>query len=167
MARGGARVNSGPPPDPNALRNGLPDGKRTVPAGWLALPADGYPHQAPEWPLPTLSGRERELWEREWRRPQAFEWIRQGQELEVALYVRRFAEAETPGSTAALSTLVRQMQDSLGITLTGMRAHRWMIVQPPAVTLVPPPKAPARSGKRTTGRASERLKVIRGDQASR
>jgi hypothetical protein len=56
MPKGGARVNSGPPPDPNALRRDRPADRD----GWVVLPADGYEGPAPEWPLPanvTLAAR--------------------------------------------------------------------------------------------------------------
>ena len=48
MPRGGARVNSGPPPDPNALRRDRPSDKD----GWTALPAAGRQGDPPVWPLP-------------------------------------------------------------------------------------------------------------------
>lgn len=53
MPRGGARVNSGPPPDPNALRRDRPSDA----AGWTILPAEGRRKAngaaagAPRWPL--------------------------------------------------------------------------------------------------------------------
>lgn len=47
MPKGGARVNSGPPPDPNALRRDRPSDK----AGWTILPANGYQGPLPKWPL--------------------------------------------------------------------------------------------------------------------
>lgn len=47
MPRGGARVNSGPPPDPNALRRNRPEDK----AGWKMLPAEGRLGDPPAWPL--------------------------------------------------------------------------------------------------------------------
>lgn len=49
MPRGGARVNSGPPPDPDALRRDRPEDK----AGWTLLPAEGFRGPVPEWPLPA------------------------------------------------------------------------------------------------------------------
>ena len=48
MPRGGARVNSGPPPDPDALRRDRKEDR----AGWTILPAAGRQGDAPEWPLP-------------------------------------------------------------------------------------------------------------------
>lgn len=53
VPRGGARVNSGPAPDPNALRRDRPSDA----AGWTTLPAegrrraDGKPSASPRWPL--------------------------------------------------------------------------------------------------------------------
>lgn len=49
MPRGGARINSGPPPDPNALRRDRPSDQ----AGWVTLPAAGRKGRPPEWPLPA------------------------------------------------------------------------------------------------------------------
>lgn len=68
MARGGARVQSGPPPDPDALRRDRPEDK----AGWTILPAAGRQGAAPKWPLPPdvrlsalleVANREREILE--------------------------------------------------------------------------------------------------------
>lgn len=46
MPRGGARVNSGPPPDPNALRRD----RKSDQAGWTTLPAKRR-GRTPRWPL--------------------------------------------------------------------------------------------------------------------
>lgn len=123
MPRGGARVRSGPPPDPAALRR-----DRGTDGEWLVLPArhDG---PAPDWPLLEASDRELELWSELWRKGQAAEWARRGLELEVALYVRRFVEAERPMSAVALTTVVRQLGDALGLTVPGARANRWVIAE--------------------------------------
>lgn len=122
MPSGGARARSGPPPDPNALRRDRDAGE------WTVLPAEGRPGEPPPWPMPNQSGREADLWEALWRKPQAIVWERNGLEFEVALYVRRFTEAELMDSMVTLSTLVRQMGDSLGLTIPGMRANRWKIM---------------------------------------
>src|SRR5688500_18373277 len=120
MPKGG-HARSGPPPDPNALRRSRDVGE------WVTLPAEGRPGDPPDWPLPTCSEREQELWRIMWRKPQAIMWERNGQHLDVALYCRRFAEAEEPDSPVNLSTLVRQMQDSLGLSTPGLRSNRWRI----------------------------------------
>lgn len=153
MASGGARARSGPAPDPNALRRERDAGE------WTVLPAEGREGATPEWPLFDQTIRESELWDRLWRSPQALMWERYGQALEVALYVRRFSEAEALESKVTLSTLVRQMADSLGLTTPGLRANRWRI-SADAV-------AERREGsgaqplKRRTAR--DRFKVVSGD----
>lgn len=47
MPRGGARINSGPPPDPNALRRD----RKADKDGWLTLPEEGRKGRAPKFPL--------------------------------------------------------------------------------------------------------------------
>lgn len=123
MASGGARARSGPPPDPNALRRD----RKSDAAGWVTLPAEGRVGDAPEWPLSEASDRELELWEREWRRPQAVQWEVTAAEVEVALYVRRLAEAEEPGAPTNLGTLVKQLMEGLGISQDGLARRRWKI----------------------------------------
>ncbi|MFB6977699.1 hypothetical protein [Streptomyces scopuliridis] len=121
MPKGGARTRSGPAPDPTALRRERDAGE------WTILPAEGRQGATPDWPLTEQADREADLWDDLWRKPQALMWERFGQEVEVALYVRRLVEAEERGSAAVLTTLVRQMADSLGLTTPGMRANRWRI----------------------------------------
>ncbi|MEU9333138.1 hypothetical protein AB0D49_08230 [Streptomyces sp. NPDC048290] len=152
MASGGARARSGPAPDPNALRRDRDVGE------WTVLPAEGRQGATPGWPLTEQSTREAELWADLWRKPQALMWERYGQDVEVALYVRRLTEAELMDSRVNLSTLVRQMGDSLGLTTPGMRANRWRITAEEA--------APAgRSGRAPAAKPSSRsrLKVVPGD----
>jgi hypothetical protein len=121
MPKGGARTRSGPAPDPTALRRERDAGE------WTILPAEGREGATPDWPFEEQSVREAVLWERLWEKPQGLMWERYGQEIEVALYARRLAEAEKPESAVVLSTLVRQMADSLGLTTPGMRGNRWRI----------------------------------------
>ncbi|MFE7315652.1 hypothetical protein ACFU7T_21610 [Streptomyces sp. NPDC057555] len=147
MASGGARARSGPAPDPAALRRDR-DGDQ-----WAVLPTAGRPGSAPAWPLTEPSGRELQLWDVLWKRPQAVMWERLGLELEVAMYARRFAEAEQPESRVNLSTLVRQLSDSLGLTVPGMRANRWRI-EAGAEEAPASPRPPARASARS------RLKVV-------
>lgn len=121
----GGHARSGPAPDPNALRRERDQGE------WTTLPVEGRPGDPPEWPLagnPTK--RERELWADLWAKPQAVMWEARGQELEVALYVRRFREAEKPGSPVNLSTWIRQQMEALGLSSLGLRANRWRIATP-------------------------------------
>jgi len=148
MAQGGARAFSGPPPDPNALRRERDKGD------WVTLPAEGRKGRAPKWPLPDQSDREAELWRHEWRRPQAIMWERNGQEHEVALYVRRAAAAEDIDAPVTLCQLVRQLQETLGLSLPGMHRNRWKIA------------ADEVAGKRDTPKTSsakDRFTVVAGE----
>ena len=158
MARGGARTRSGPAPDPDALRRERDAGE------WTILPAEGRQGATPDWPLTEQNDREAELWERLWEKPQALMWERYGQDLEVALYVRRMCEAEKPDAFVGLSTLVRQMSDSLGLTTPGMRANRWRIDRPAEEDVVQTPTAsgPESAAGATVYDARARLRAASG-----
>lgn len=148
MPTGGARARSGPAPDPNALRRDKDGGD------WTTLPSAGRPGPAPTWPLDEQTEREAVLWEREWRRPQALIWEANGQELEVAMFVRSVADAENAEASVASRTLVRQQMDSLGLTIPGLLRNRWRIAD----------DAPSHKPTSTAGRsgltARNRLKVV-------
>lgn len=78
----------------------------------------------PEWPLPSQSDRERDLWAYFWKKPQASLWSQNGQAYEVAVFVRRFAEAEAPNSSVTLNILVQRLGDSLLLTIPAMARAR-------------------------------------------
>ena len=140
MAKGGARANSGPPPDPFALRRDRKDD-----AKWTTLPADGRKGKPPVWPLAEQTDRESTLWATEWRRPQAVMWERNGQELEVALYVRSVVAAEQLDAPTNARTLVRQQQEALGISLPGLARNHWRIAgDAETVAAKAGPRAPSR-----------------------
>lgn len=153
MPKGGARARSGPAPDPNALRRDRPSDA----AEWIVLPAEGRAGDPPEWPMADPFDRELELWAQLWTKPQAVAWDHLGLHFEVALYVRRLCEAEQHMSSVNLSTLVRQLGDSLGITTPGMRANRWRIGDAASAE-----KKPA-TARRTAAR--DRFKVVPSDGA--
>lgn len=139
MARGGARAHSGQPPDPAALRRDR-DQK-----DWVVLPAAGRKGPVPKWPLSKATARELELWKEEWRRPQAVEWLRLGLQITVALYVRSLVGAEKPKAPVNLRTLVKQLQEELGISPSGLARLRWKIEAIPAAATTgdaPPARAP-------------------------
>lgn len=186
MASGGARARSGPAPDPNALRRDRKtDAKWTVlsaegrdgpPPEWpLSGQAAHIPALTPAWlrqvddeeekqrlldqieaEASALFSREIEVWEGEWRRPQAIEWERNGQEIEVALYVRALVAAEAPGAKVTLRTLVKQQQEALGLSLPGLARNHWKIEEIAGQSEAErvEPKAQA---------ARSRFKVIDGD----
>jgi hypothetical protein len=150
MASGGARFRSGPAPDPNALRRDRKDD-----AGWLDLPVSGRRGPVPVFPLPNALDREVELWGEYWLKPQAVLWERNGQELEVALHVRTFVEAEALEAAASLRTLVRQQLGELLLTIPSMQAAR--------VRLVDDEVSVRRADVvRVDGSARDRLKALNG-----
>lgn len=156
MASGGARTRSGPAPDPNALRRD----RKSDQAGWLLLPAEGRAGAAPTWPLPTFTDRELEVWAALWSKPQAVAWDRFGLGDQVALYVRRWCEAEELGSSVALSTLVRQLADALGLSMPGMNSLRWRIAADETAQKREE-RAAAAPARRSSSR--DRMKVVNGD----
>ena len=153
MPRGGARVVSGPPPDPNALRRDRPGDK----ASWTTLPAEGRAGKPPAWPLTEQTDREIELWNDLWSRPQAVMWEKLGQEYEVAMCARMLARAEAPKSSVELLKTVKQFFDSLGLSTAGMLRNRWRLSDGAAgeqASSTPTRRAPARMSSRS------RLKVV-------
>jgi hypothetical protein len=152
MPKGGARVVSGPPPDPNALRRNRPSDR----SGWTTLPAEGRQGPVPEWPLVSPADRELELWKDHWSRPQAVMWEELGQELEVAMYVRCFAEAERIDGRIDIKKLARQYMDSLGLSVQGMQRNRWKVA--PAAEVEEQATPAARPARRPSAR--DRLKVV-------
>lgn len=153
----GGHAHSGPPPDPNALR------RERDAVDWVRLPASGREGPPPPWPLSRATKREVELWEREWRRPQAIVWEKRGQEMEVALYVRNVRQGEKPGAPIALGNLIQRMADSLGLTSAGLRANRWTIVGDEMVGQPAPTPDKPRPPRRPSSR--ERLRVVSDEGA--
>lgn len=156
MPSGGARARSGPAPDPNALR------RNRDAADWITLPAAGRPGPPPEWPLTRPTKRELALWAKLWAKPQGVAWEALGQEIEVALYTRRLAAAERAGAPVAAGTLVRQLADSLGLTVPGMDRNRWKISYTTPAPVAADQEAAA-SGDARVARRSGRLRVVPGD----
>jgi hypothetical protein len=164
MPRGGARVNSGPPPDPNALRRDRASDKD----GWVLLPAGGYDGAIPPWPLSqsiatddpdladVVSVRERGHWSAAWRTPQAAAWARLGWTHDVALYARWLAMAELGDMKAAGEA--RQWSDRLGLNPAAMLRNRWKVTTDQIGDRRAERTAPASS-------ARERLKAVNGGGA--
>lgn len=108
MAQGGARSRSGPVADPRSGRSEKRD--------WIDLPAEGRTTPAPDWPLTEITSRERVIWERWWRKPEALIWESDGSVDYVALTVRMFAEAEVEKASAENRKTVRMMMADLYLT---------------------------------------------------
>lgn len=146
MPKGGARIRSGPPPDPNALHRER-DSK-----DWTTLPENGREGETPTWPLTKATAPEKALWSELWTMPQAVIWEHQRQHHEVALYVRKFIEASRPKSPANITTAVRQMADSLGLTVPGLLRNKWKI----GASV----EAPAAATQTATVSARERFRIV-------
>ena len=122
----GGHAFSGPPPDPNALRRDKPSDA----VEWVRLPAKRE-GEVPDWPLSTMTPRERTRWMAEWSKPQAVMWEAAGQFEQVACYVRHFCEAERRNAPTPIRVLVKQEEEILGLSLTGLARNRWIVGHPP------------------------------------
>lgn len=140
----GMSTSSGPPPDPNAFRR-----DRSGDGAWIDLPPEGRTGRAPTFPLISPTPRERALWAIEWKRPQAVEWERNHMEVEVALYIRRLSQVELVDAPATLGTLVRQMQESLGLSLPGLARNRWRLRTAASYPTATGPKFVPKASSRT------------------
>jgi hypothetical protein len=112
------------------------------------------------WPLSRAKPRELVLWADLWAKPQAVAWEELGQEHEVAMYVRRLAEAEKPGAPVAIGTLIRQLSESLGLSVPGLARNKWRIGAPVEQVQAARAAAPQRTSARN------RLQVVDGAGAS-
>lgn len=77
------------------------------------------------------------------------------------MYVRSLVAAEEPGASVGSRTLVRQLQESLGLSLPGMQRLRWHIGDVRGGVLEPAEGSSRPTSKRGTP-ARDRLKVING-----
>lgn len=122
----GARLNSGPAPDPNALRRNRPGDA----ASWRTLPPTGLQGDIPDWPaeIEKASVQELALWTRLWREsPQAHIWKSHRLDIQVATYVRTALYAATIGARAPYLTAVRQQSEGLLLTPASLRSSRYKI----------------------------------------
>ena len=153
MPQGGARMRSGPPPDPNAIRRDRPSDQ----ASWVTLPTPRT-DPAPAWPLTESTKREDAMWSRLWATSQAHQWLALGLTDEVALYVRTFCEASQQESSAPLRTLVLRQMEGLGLSAGGLARLRWKLPDGTATTR----EAPKSDGRRASS-VKDRFKVIQGE----
>lgn len=123
------RTNSGPAPDPNALKRST----KTDAASWIRLPGKGLA-QAPPWPQEAIDGDAPPieaaftLWDRIWTTyPQAHIWRRQRLEMQVAVYVQTVMTCTRGNPTPPMLTSMRQQSDALLINPLAMRAARVVI----------------------------------------
>ena len=154
MSRGGARVRSGPPVDPNSARSDARGLK------FSALPADGYSGEVPEFPIPVSKGsRVLKLWEVVWRSPQGAAWINEPYRWHaIAEYCLLMREVEKDSTRAALIGQLHRYRDQLGLTPAGLKENGWQIGESAPVSS---PVAPAREGE-VTGSRARYLKAVGG-----
>ncbi len=159
MPSGGARLRSGPAPDPNALRRER-DGK-----DWIQLPYEGRQGDAPDWPeeLPEPSVAELAMWQRLWKMPQAVVWEADGVRDSVALYVRAFIASGEPDASVARLTLVRQMGDALLLSIPALHAARYTNKPKPTEAPAAPAASRAPATVKKAGGARALLQVVTPD----
>jgi hypothetical protein len=122
MPSGGARVRSGPPPDPNSLKSAR------LGLTFTALPAEGYDGEAPEFPLPDVTFNERSLWLWAWKQPQAAAWAKEAWRWpNVALWVRTFVKCAAEDAKAAEVNSLHRLADEIGMTTAGLKLNGWKI----------------------------------------
>jgi hypothetical protein len=143
MTSGGARVKSGPAPDP---RSGRSDRRGLT---FRMLPAEGFKGRIPKFPLPKIdfgfftkdgervedlegsesfARREKELWRWAWRTPQAVVWFEEPwRQYTVAMWVRTAATCETQRGGAADKTAMLRLADQIGLTPSGLAMNGWQI----------------------------------------
>lgn len=123
MARGGARVRSGPAVDPNSARS---DARGIV---FASLPPNGYKGEIPEFPIPVSKGsRVLKLWEQTWRCPQGAAWIGEPWRWHVvAEYCLLMREVEQDPSRASVVAQLHRYRDQLGLTPAGLKENGWRI----------------------------------------
>lgn len=157
MPAGGARINSGPTPDPTSGRSE----KRGLKVRYL--PTKPRTLAPPKWPLPEGDSHERGLWKRLWTEyPQAHAWADEPWRWhDIALYVRYTIRCEEDESQAALASVMFRLRDEIGLGPAGLRANGWVISSDKAVAADEgdgkPPPQPEPEQKRTSAR--DRLKV--------
>ena len=155
MARGGARARSGPAPTSTDRSHKA----KADTQGWTTLPADGREGPLPAFPLRDPSDREMELWERLWETPQAVMWDQLRQEFEVASYVRLLVRAESPRSSAIIWGQVKQLAESLGLSVSGMQRNRWTV----GIVNDDEDQAPTLSAVSPVADLAARLKAVQGE----
>jgi hypothetical protein len=124
MSSGGARNRSGPQANPESGRSDQRGYSLT------ALPAEGYRGEAPEFPLPTPTTRELEVWAQVWRTPQACAWSMPSESWRirtVAMWVRLTVRCEESDAPASLLGQLHRFADQIGMTTAGLAEMGWRV----------------------------------------
>lgn len=162
MPRGGARIRSGPPADPRALRRLRKDDDAT----WTWLPAEGRSGRVPAWPLLGTPNRQQlAAWRRLWKTPQAVQWELDRMHERVARYICKQLEADEPGASAARINAAIRLADDIGLTYGGMNRLRWRIAPDQLAIRRAEKKAEETGTQRKSARS--RMKVLDGGRGRR
>ena len=148
MASGGARNRSGPAVDLGSARSERRGLK------FMALPAEGWSGDAPDFPLPRravfyvegagkdavrmvdeaetarVAAREREIWREAWMFPQAAAWAQPSERWRwptIAMWVRTYVLCESSEATAADKGSLHRFADQIGLTPAGLKENGWAI----------------------------------------
>lgn len=117
---GGARSNSGPPPDPNSAMSAK-RGRQLV-----TLQAGGFTVKIPPFPLPETTKREATMWRWLWRTPQDAQWSKESWRLMfIGTYCRMLARLEAGDSSGTVAQNALKLAEPLGMTPKGLRLNRW------------------------------------------
>lgn len=153
MPRGGARNRSGPKPSEDSGRSDRRGYSLT------ALPAEGYRGPVPDFPLPSPSTRELEVWDQAWRTPQACAWSMPSEAWRiatVALWVRVKVRCEDPEAGAALLGQLHRFADQIGMTTAGLAEMGWKVAVDQTAEKREASSAPKAKSSR------DRMKVVGG-----
>ena len=101
-----------------------------------AIPAEitgrtaGYDGPVPDWPLPSPSERELEVWGEAWRTPQACAWSMPSEAWRtqtVAMWVRVKVRCEDADAPASLLGQLHRFSDQIGMTTAGLAEMGWKV----------------------------------------
>ena len=145
MSKGGSRNRSGPAADPSSGRSERRGFTLT------ALPAEGYSGPVPDFPLPSASRRELEVWASAWATPQACAWSMPSEAWRlrtVAMWVRLSVRCEADDAGAALLGQLHRFADQIGMTTAGLAEMGWRVaVDEVAVKAAATDQKPAASSR--------------------
>lgn len=124
MSQGGARNRSGPAASEDSGRSDR------LGYSLAALPSEGYSGEVPNFPLPTPSARELEVWSEAWRSPQACAWSLPSERWRtrtVALWTRLTVRCEDAEAGASLLGQLHRFADQIGMTTAGLAEMGWKV----------------------------------------
>lgn len=153
MPKGGARNRSGPPPQEGSGRSDARGYTLT------ALPAEGYQHGAPDWPLAVEPNpAERAAWEWAWSTPQACAWSVPSESWRVpfvAQWARLHVRCSEPDAPGNLFASLFRLEDRIGFSTAGLAEMGWKV----AVDETAPKREEQKPAKESSSR--DRLKVVK------